>query len=564
MRSGGVRERSHGVPVLDLTVPDCAVPDCAVPDRAVPDQVDLDGAVLEPGVLGEGPASPLSVGERVIGGTSALGAGIFLERSFGFVANILAARFAGAQVFGAYSLGISTANQISTYAAGGIGATAARFSGKYPYGSPGYSTLARALTIVSLVSALLAVTGLWFGAGPLAHLMGKAELTSLLRWASLSAAGIIILECARGFFVGQRRLKAVVLLSGLVALGMITLIPMAARMRNPVRMITLQGCITTCAVLVCILFRNRLRLRAASHRTAATPRLAPMLREVWSFGFIQLAGLAGTALAGWWVTTLVARGDTTLVQMSFVAIASQLRNIVGITPGLLTEGSYAVMADPEGESERTPHRVMALCTYASVSMSLLPAAIGIIAMPWLLALLYGRAYSSAASAVAIALAIAVIHMGNAPASARLSIVSIRATGVINTIWAIFVASSASVLLLHNGKAAVAMAIYYAGHALSAVLVLVLLARKDYLPTGMLSISCLALLSSASLAALAVVRGIYPMFTLPVTGLMLMVLLIAGSGLFLLGRHSNCLPSASVFRSLSARILSSMPWRANHV
>src|SRR5205085_6613434 len=134
--------------------------------------------------------------------------------------------------FGAYALGISTANNISTYAAGGIGSTAVRFSGKYSYGSAGYATLARALAIVSMVSAAIAMIALWVGAAPIAHLLHKESLTSMLRWASVSAGGIILLECARGFFVGQRRLPALLLLSVLVGVGMVTLLPLTAAMHN--------------------------------------------------------------------------------------------------------------------------------------------------------------------------------------------------------------------------------------------------------------------------------------------------------------------------------------------
>ena len=92
---------------------------------------------------------PRHVARHLVSGTSALGAGILIERGMGFTANILAARFGGTATFGAYSLAISTANNISTYAAGQIGSTAARFSGKYQPGTPGYATLGRALASVS-------------------------------------------------------------------------------------------------------------------------------------------------------------------------------------------------------------------------------------------------------------------------------------------------------------------------------------------------------------------------------------------------------------------------------
>ena len=508
---------------------------------------------------------PSHVAGRVIGGTSALGMGVLIERGTGFLANILAARFGGTHTFGAYSLAISTANNISTYAAGQIGSTAARFSGKYSYGTAGYSTLARALAIVSLMSAALASIALWFGAAPIAHLMGKLELTGLLRFAAISAAGIILLECARGFFVGQRRLSAILLLSVVVGAGMITLLPLAARAHSPVRMIVLQGSITTSAVVICLLLAGPLKLRAHRQSTDPVPLpLGPMLREVWSFGLVQLAGLVGSNLAGWWLTTLVARSDTTLVQMSFFAIASQLRNLVGIAPSLLTEGSYAVMADPEGEADRTPHRVMALCSYASVSLAVLLASVGIVVIPWVLTLLYGHTYAPAALTVAIGLAIAVVHMGNAPAAARLTIVSIKSTGVINTVWAVFVAAAASLFLLYGGGAWQAMAIYFAGHVLSSTLVLLTLKRKDHVPAGMSALFFFAAASTAVLALLAGVRAMRPELALPVTGAMVLVAAFAFWGLHVFGKRYGWMPSASAIRSFTAGIQSRLPWRPRHV
>ena len=514
-----------------------------------------------------GQAAPISsnVARRVIHGTSTLGLGIFIERGSGFLANLLAARFAGASTFGAYSLAISTANNISTYAAGGIGATATRFAGKYPYESSGYSTLARVLTIVSLTSAIVAAGVLWLGASPLSMLLGKPALTHLLRWAAISAAGIILLECARGFFVGTRRFSALVVLSILVGAGMLILLPMAARMHNPVAMITLQGAVTLSAVALCVLLARPLNLNASQSRDRpqALP-LLPMLREVWSFGFVQLAGLVGANLAGLWLTTLVARNDHTLIQIGFFTIASQLRNLVGIAPSLLTEGSYAVMADPEGEVSRTPHRVMALCTFASVSVALLLATAGIIVAPWAIASLYGNTYAAAGTTVAIALLIAVVHMGNAPAAARLTIVSIRATGVINTLWAAFVALAACLFLVFGGGAWQAMTIYFLAHVFSSALVLITLRRRDHIPAGVAKLSLFSTAVALCFAALAVSRALYPAFALPFTGIMLLLFVVTCVMLYSFGRKYHWLPSAEALQTLSGSVRDRLKWSGRHV
>ena len=313
---------------------------------------------------------PATVAKHLVSGTSALGLGIVIERGFGFLANVLAARLGGASTFGAYSLAITTANNISSYAAGGIGSTAIRFSGKYPRNSSGYTTLSKVLLIISIVSAAIAACGLWAGAFPIAHLLGKESLTPLLRWASLSAAGMILLECCRGFLVGQRRLTAILTLSSSVGIGMLCLLPEASRVA-PVRMISTQGAITLGAVLICLFLYKPLGLAATAAPPNGTNPLGPMLRSVWSFGTIQLAGLIGMNAAGWWLTSLVAKSDPSMVQMGFFAVSHQLRNMVALAPGLLTESGLAVMAYGEQDPVYAPdqdHGSLYVCYHVCLAL----------------------------------------------------------------------------------------------------------------------------------------------------------------------------------------------------
>jgi hypothetical protein len=311
-------------------------------------------------------------------------------------------------------------------------------------------------------------------------------------------------------------------------------------------------------VIICLLLARPLGL-LDHHKFIPSP-IGPMLREVWTFGFIQLAGFIGSNLAGWWVTTLVARSDTALIQMSFFAIASQLRNIVALAPTMLTESSYAVMADRESEDSRTPSHIMALCTFASTSASLLLASIGIVLVPWGLRAIYGRAYTTAGITTAIALAVAVVHMGSAPATARLSIVSIRATGIINTVWAIFVAIAATAILLTHGSAARAMAIYLAAHILSSVLVLSLLAWRDHVPRGVVLVFSVGSGTGMLLAALSIVRERHLESSLSITAIMAMISVVALTSLFFLGRRNHWLPPRAVFQ----RMLRAVPSFASQI
>lgn len=520
-----------------------------VPDPAVTDDLLPPPSVAVPAA----PRIPAHVAKHLAAGTSTLGASVLIERGAGFLGNVLAARFAGAAVFGAYALGISTANNISTYAAGGIGATATRFSGKYSYESGAYATFARVLTVVSVVSAFVAVTALWFGAAPIAVLLRKPSIVHLLRWASLSAAGMILLESARGFFVGQRRLAALALLSVLVGVGMVSVLPAVAATHHPTEMIVAQGAITVSAVAICLVLRRRLSLLAPKSENASI-RFGRMLRDVWGFGFIQLSGLLSANLAGWWLTALVARNDTSLVQMGFFAIASQLRNLTGIVPGLLTESSYAVMASESSDDARMPDCVMALCTFASTCVSFVFSSIVVVVVPWALAMLYGQRYAGAAVAAAVGMSVAVIQMGNSPPSARMSVVSVRWVAAGNTVWAIFVAVFGTLFLLHGGGAAKAMAVFFAGHVLLASFVLSVLRRYNHLPSGMISLFVISTLGVAALDALSLLRYRYASVTLPVTAAMALVFVVCGFSLYWLGKKHGWLPSLDSAR----RVLSSAP------
>ncbi|MGI4755219.1 MAG: lipopolysaccharide biosynthesis protein [Janthinobacterium lividum] len=514
----------------------------------------LDDPQLADSTLEHAPASaalPSDVAKHVVQGTSTLGAAVFVERGASFLANVLAARMAGASVFGAYSLGITTANNISTYAAGGIGTTATRFSGKYPYSGGNYRIFAQVMATISLLSAALAALALTLGAGPIARLLHKPDLIGLLQWAGITAAGMVLLECARGFFVGQRRLVALAALSILVGAAMLAVLPAMALTHRPAAMVISHGVITLTSVAVCCALAVRLRLMPPA---GAVPTIGflPLLREVWSYGLIQLSGLVSANLAGWWVTALVARGDPSLVQISFFSIASQLRNLIGLVPSLLTEGSFAVMASPGEDGDTVSRRVMALCTFAATSVSLLVAALTAIVAPLLLRLMYGRQYESAALVVSVAVGVAVIQMGNAPPSARLSVVSIRFTAILNTVWAVFTAAVGTFLMLKGGSAAGAMGIFMAAHILIAVMVLVVLQRRDRLPSGMIQLFAVSTMSIVLLAALALLRANRLDLQLQATGLMIAVTAIAAAWLYRLGKHNDWLPSREMLAALKQR------------
>ena len=96
--------------------------------------------------------------------------------------------------------------------------------------------------------------------------------------------------------------------------------------------------------------------------------------------------------------------------------------------------------------------------------------------------------------------------------------------MINTIWAVFVAAAACLLLFHGGSAAQAMTIYFTAHILSAGLVLFTLKRKDHIPAGMTSLFLVGSCSMVALVALALARTTHPALIVPITLLMVLIVI----------------------------------------
>ncbi|MCU1323882.1 MAG: hypothetical protein JWM43_3531 [Acidobacteriaceae bacterium] len=353
--------------------------------------------------------------------------------------------------------------------------------------------------------------------------------------------------------MGQRRIKALLLLSGTVGIGYLALLPAMSRY-GAVSMVRSQSAVTIGAVLLIVIFYKALGLGSPKSSHDSKP-MGPLLRRVWGFGAVQLASLLSVNAAGWWLTTLVARSDTTMVQMGFFAVAHQLRNMVALGPSLLTEGSLAVMATSDSKLNKTPDNVMAMCAYISTLVSLMMAGVGMILAPWGLTHVYGRNYAAAAVATALALTTAVVHMGSAPMSARLSILSLRAFGGINTAWAIIVATLSTILLLHGGNAAKGALVYLAGHLFLAILQIHSLNKSGSMPRGSIVSFVTGVSGALMLAGLAWIRDARAGWSGLTVLLMVVVLSIAVAIMIAIGKRHNWLPGWQTLRTFLLRGIS---------
>jgi O-antigen/teichoic acid export membrane protein len=508
-----------------------------------------------PQTIEQSPAPPpgRSLAHSLFSGTSSIGVAVSLERGLGFVAHLLAARIGGTRVFGTYSLALTTANSVATYAGAGIGTTANRFSGMYPFGTPEYSQLQRTLAWVSAQSALVAAAILWFTAGPIAtRLIGNPALTPLLQLAALSSGALILLECTRGFLIGQRRFTALLALSLMAGGGMLLVIP-AATYAGPKAMIIGQASVSMGAVVMCALFARSLGILDNSSESAASlgqPKVRAL--SVWLFGLGQLVGVIGLNAAGWWTASLVGRADHTMLQMSFYIAAGQIRNVIAMAPGLVQQSAWAMLSDEAGGGYGGPGRVLMASTLLASVLALLLTGVAIAVLPWVLGLMYGSAFRGAEPAAALAIATSLVHMAAAPASSRLTIVSLRSMGIINAIWAGMVIVLGP-LLIPRGGAVPATAIMLAAHLAGAILVLLFLWQRNELPRGLTSLSMPMMIGSFVFGALGLVRWYYPATRIEISlGILALMAVFIGWTL-LAASASGCVPPPSRWRAIATAV-----------
>jgi hypothetical protein len=235
-------------------------------------------------------------------------------------------------------------------------------------------------------------------------------------------------------------------------------------------------------------------------------------------------------MAGWWLTSMIARSDPSMVQTGLFAVSHQIRNMAAMAPAMLSQSTYTLMIDRDGNSEDAANRMLSLCTFATSGLSLALAGTAMLAAPWALPAVYGSTYRAAVLPTIVALGTAVVHMGSLPLVGRLSIVNVKRSGMINLIWALAVTTAAT-RFISAGGALPATLIYLAGFLLMSWLTLASLRRRGLSP-GVVSVALISQASACAMVALGFLRLRHPeLQELAVV----MSLLILAAALFTLGR-----------------------------
>lgn len=488
-------------------------------------------------------SSNTSLQRLLLYGGASLGVAVGVERLAGFVSASVAARIAGPQTFGAYSVALATAGTIAAYAGAGIGTTANRFSGEYPETSSEYAGFLRALTLVALLSALVAAALMLGASVPLARWVIRNDaLASVFKLAALSSGAMVLLECLRGLLIGQKKYYALLLVSVVSGAGIVIALPLMARI-GATAMIGAQALVSLVVASGVFLFRKKLGIASKKEGAKAKgPGMLPILK----FGLVQLSAFAGISIATWVIASLVARSDPSLRQIGFYGISNQLRGLAVVAPGLLAQVVYSLLTSESSEPYGGADRVVLSTTVLTTLLVTAVAGALIIAAPWAVTAIYGGPYGAAEVAVVLLLATAIIHMSNQSAAQRLSIVHLKATGLINAFWSVLLIGI-GLLLIPRAAAAGAAAAFLLAHTVSSILVTASLYRRKALPSSYAALAAIIITATFTLAGLAYVRAVNPGHPLSTTLLLATVWLGLMLGVFIWGSRLGCIPSITFKR-----------------
>jgi O-antigen/teichoic acid export membrane protein len=428
-------------------------------------------------------------------GGSSIAAATIIERGGSFLANLMAARIAGPKEFGGFSLAYNTAALVSSYTGGGAYLTTTRFTAEYPGGSPGAGRCLRLLLFTSFVSAAGAAILALVVANPMArYMLDNLYLTTLLRASALVAAALILADALRGVLVGRQQYATLIGFSICLAILSIIVIPLNARFGAVSLTLSSGACLVTATFLGGLYL-----IRGVSFADRRRPIgvLKPALQEIIEFSAVQVASGAAINLAGYYSFVLLSRCDSTLAEMGFYAVASQLGNLIRILPGIGTQALFPFLV-PRDQTPVDAESVLWSNTALNGATTLVLGGFIVFGSAWLIPFVYGQRYAGAVPVAAVSVGSAVLHMFCSPAALRLSVVSVRVNGAINLAWAVVLIALSSLLVPRYEARGLALA-YWVSYLFSAIALVVALRLSGALPRGFLRLTLPCLLGAATIS-----------------------------------------------------------------
>jgi O-antigen/teichoic acid export membrane protein len=369
---------------------------------------------------------------QILSGTAWSAGGTLLGRLFGFIGTIIGARLLGVAGFGAFSFVQSTVSVVNAYAGLGVGTTATRFVASQGKDENAARSVSKKLICFGFIAAAIAAVAVGAGAAWIANaLLNRPELTGGVRAAAFLVLAGVAWESVQGTLSGYREFARIALCTAVAgAVGLTAIVLLTPLLQLP-GFILAQAIASAAAVGVgLVMLAQRWRAHAA-HPGDAGERLSVMLR----FGAVFLASNAILAPVMWLVAWRLSALPNGLEGLGYWGAAHQLKNIVALLPGLVSQVVLPLLAFHSADPDRSEFRTNLRSSVLISGVAVLPVGILLILFAAPLLSLFGTGFRGGAGLACAVVAGSICHLFAMPIVHALTIGNVSLIAVVNLIWA---------------------------------------------------------------------------------------------------------------------------------
>ena len=416
---------------------------------------------------------PVSQLRQLLSGTAWSAGGSLLGRLFGFVGTIIGARLLGVAGFGAFSFVQSTVSVVNAYAGIGVGTTATRYVASQGQDEAAARSVSQKLIFFGFLAATVAAIAVGAGATWIAAtLLNRPELVSAVRAAAFLVLVGVAWESVQGAMSGYREFARIALCTAIAGIVGLTAIVLLTPVFHLTGFILAQAIASLAAIGVglSVLARRWQTQRARSGDGGE--RLGVMLR----FGAVFVASNAVLAPVMWLVAWRLSALPNGLEGLGFWGAAHQLKNFVGLLPGLVSQVALPMLAFHSGKQQGLEFRSTLRSSVLISGVAVLPLGILLMLFAVPLLSLFGADFRGGAGLACAVIAGSICHLFAMPIVHALTIGNVNLIAIVNLIWAGVLLAIVWSLAPTYGALAAGLG-WFAAHAGSMLLTAVLVRRQ---------------------------------------------------------------------------------------
>ncbi len=442
---------------------------------------------------------PASQVRQILSGTAWSAGGTLAGRLFGFIGTIIGARLLGVAGFGAFSFVQSTVSVVNAYAGMGVGTTATRFVAAQGDDQGAARSVSLKLIGFGVIAAALAAIAVGAAAPWIAgSLLQRPELSGAVRAASLLVLAGVAWESIQGSLSGYREFARIALCTAAAGIaGLIAIVLLTPALKLP-GFILAQAIASLVAIAVgLVVLRRRWRAAGVGARAEEGERLGVMLR----FGAVFLASNAILAPVMWLLAWRLSQLPNGLEGLGYWGAAHQLKNIVALLPGLVSQVALPLLAFHSSGEEQAEFRQTLRSSVLISGVAVLPLGILLMLLSAPLLSLFGADFRGGTGLAQAVIAGSVCHLFAMPIVHALTIGNVNLTAMVNLIWAGVILAVVWVLLPAYGALAAGLG-WVAAHAGSMALTAWLVSRQGGIDRStLMDIAVVLALAAIALAGL---------------------------------------------------------------